>query len=400
MYILYHRMVLVTSRRISIMLIIGSVLKYYSIYGTIEELKKVNKGDSMQEEKHIRSARRRESYYIKLLVVSTAFMFVLMIAAFLFTGGYIRLPLNGMIDGTTDVGAETKPDKMSDSFTETTSAGVPVVNTQREYIPKTDSSTVTMKDASLDAEYAILVDLQTNTVLASFHADQRIFPASMTKIMTLIVAAEKITDLDAKFTITNDIIQRAYIAGASRAGFSEGEEVAMLDLLYGAAVSSGADATDALAIYISGSEAEFVKLMNEKAVALGLTDTNFANVSGLHDQNHYSTVREIAAIMAYAMDNTLVAQLLSAKTYTTASSVHHPNGITLYSTAFSRMSSNIFGDVTVTAAKTGFTDEARFCLATYAIKNDGSAYVLVTAYGSGKYTPELDCKYAYGTFVK
>lgn len=350
----------------------------------------------MQEEKNIYGVPANERLYIRILCILTAVMLLFVFVAFLSAGG-ADLAFGGTASsGSTNV----KTDTSESSAVPETSSGVQVIVPQRDYIPKTDSSTKTMSDASLDAGYAILVNLADNTVLASYRADQKIYPASMTKIMTLIVAVENIKDLSATFTITEDIIKRAYDAGASRAGFEAGETVTMLDLLYGAAVPSGADATDALAIYIAGSEEKFVELMNEKAAALGLSSTHFANASGLHDENHYSTVREIAAIMACAMDNPVASQLLSAKTYTTSPTVQHPNGITFYSTAFSRMSTYTFGAVTVKAAKTGFTNEARFCLATYGTTSDGRAYILVTAYGSDKYAPALDCKYAYGTFVK
>ena len=98
--------------------------------------------------------------------------------------------------------------------------------------------------------------------------------------------------------------------------------------MYGAALPSGADATSALAIYVAGSEAEFAKLMNKRAEELGLTSTRFANASGLHHPDHHSTVRENCGIMAYAMDNPPVAQLLSTKLYhlkdTAASKRHSP----------------------------------------------------------------------------
>lgn len=124
----------------------------------------------------------------------------------------------------------------------------------------------------------------------------------MTKVMTLLVAAENLPDLDAAFTMTQAIIDPLYLAGASMAGFVNGETVTMRDLLYGAVVPSGAEATEALAQAVAGSEEAFVAMMNEKAAALGLTNTHFMNTSGLHDENHYSTVREIALILQAALE--------------------------------------------------------------------------------------------------
>lgn len=97
----------------------------------------------------------------------------------------------------------------------------------------------------------------------------------MTKIMTLLVAAEHIENMDDTFTMTYDIIAPLIDAEASRAGFEEGETVPLKDLMYGIALPSGADATTAIAIYLCGSEDEFVKLMNEKAEELGLENTHF-----------------------------------------------------------------------------------------------------------------------------
>ena len=156
-------------------------------------------------------------------------------------------------------------------------------------------------DLELYSSSAVLVDVQSGTVLAEKAPDAKIYPASMTKVMTLLVAAENLPDLDATFTMTQAIIDPIYLAGASMAGFVDGETVSMRDLLYGAVVPSGAEATEALAQAVAGSEEAFVTMMNEKAATLGLTSTHFMNTSGLHDEDHYSTVREIALILQAAL---------------------------------------------------------------------------------------------------
>jgi len=325
----------------------------------------------------------REALYMKILVVSTAFMLAFVLFVFGFVSGH-------------RANENTPPEETNipeDSESEAPDAAV-------VYVPSVGEDVAAMSTSYLDAGYAVLVDCNNNSVIAAQGADERIYPASMTKIMTIIVAVERLGgDLDATFTMTRDIVDAAYAAGASVAGFAIGEKVTVRDLLYGAALPSGADATDALAILAAGSERAFVVLMNEKAYQLGLKNTRFANASGLHDDGHYSTPREIAAIMSYAMGNEVCAELLSARTYTTSPTPEHPTGITLYSTAFSRMSTDRFGSVTLTAAKTGYTDEARYCLASYAESAEGGRYVLVTAYGSDKYAPIYDCKYAYESFI-
>ena len=283
--------------------------------------------------------------------------------------------------------------------TEDVSAGSePIIG---DYLAVTTAKTQIIAESAMDASHAILVDLTTGEAVAQRLADERIFPASMTKIMTVLVAVEALTpaELETTFTMTAEIVDAAIAEGASRAGFEPGERVKLIDLLYGAALPSGADATAALAQYLAGSEEKYVELMNEKAGKLGLTETHFVNASGLHHDDHYSTVREIAALMAYAMENETCRKLLSAASYTTAATEIHPYGITLYSTTFSRMSTTTFGPVSVIAGKTGYTEEARFCLASLATRADGREYVLVTVGGSSKYAPVYDCDAVYGKYL-
>lgn len=267
------------------------------------------------------------------------------------------------------------------------------------YISASTSATATFS-AELDATYALLVSLDTGLDVAARGADSRIYPASMTKVMTLLVAAEAVEDLDARVSVSGHVLAEAYLAGASCAGFAAGERVTVRDLMYGAALPSGADATGTLAIYVGGSESGFVRMMNDRAASLGLKNTHFVNSSGLHDDDHYTTPREMAAIMACAMDNELCRTLLSARSYTTSATDEHPEGLTLYSTAFSRMTTGIFGAATLVAAKTGYTDEARFCLVSYAETASGGRYILVTASGTDRYSPVYDCKYVYGAFAE
>ena len=108
--------------------------------------------------------------------------------------------------------------------------------------------------SDINSAYAILIDVDNNTVLASRNGEARIYPASMTKLMTLIVAMEHMADLNDTYTFTYQIINPQVAAGASVAGFSAGETVPLIDLLYGTALPSGADATAAIADYVAGSE--------------------------------------------------------------------------------------------------------------------------------------------------
>ena len=261
------------------------------------------------------------------------------------------------------------------------------------------NTVMTKTIGGIDSAYAILIDMDKNEVIASKNGDARIYPASMTKVMTLIVAVEHISDLDELFTFDYTITDPAYKAGASVAGFLSGESVSLRDILYGVALPSGADATTAIAVKIAGSEEAFAELMNAKATDMGLTNTHFVNASGLHDKEHYSTPHEIAIIMEYAMEIPMLAEILSTYQYTTAATAQHPEGLLLTSTMFSRMRGDEAGNCEVIAGKTGYTPEAGQCLVSVAKTSEGEQFVLVTAHASGKYAPIYDAIDVYKNYL-
>lgn len=251
--------------------------------------------------------------------------------------------------------------------------------------PTEDTSVTNLTASNVYCNNAVLVCLDDMKILAQRDPKMRIYPASMTKIMTLLIAAENIENLDDTFTMTYEIIAPLIQADASRAGFAEEEVITMHDILYGIALPSGADATTAAAIYVAGSEEAFVELMNEKAQALGLKDTHFTNASGLHDKNHYSTALDIAMLMSYVMENDICREVLGTYQYTTSKTEQHPEGIPLVSTMYSRMYGTEVTDITIEAGKTGYTDEAGHCLVSYATDVDGKHYIAVTAGGAISY---------------
>ena len=256
---------------------------------------------------------------------------------------------------------------------------------------------------SIDSGYGILIDLDTNTVIASKGGDEKIYPASMTKVMTLIVAYESIPDLDkTTYTFGAEMLDELFRQNASVAGFLADETVTARDLLYGAILPSGGDATNALAELVAGSEEQFADLMNQKVKALGLKNTHFVTASGLHDDDHYSTCHDMAKILEYAVSKPEMKKILSTYRYTTSSTNKHPNGITLTSTMFSRMSGNEVDGLYVQGGKTGYTIEAKNCLCSFAAncREDESdytnpQYILVTAYAIGEYTPVYDAIKVY-----
>lgn len=260
-----------------------------------------------------------------------------------------------------------------------------------KYIPISpnflDTSTVAGND--IESKYAILVCTDDESVISSKNSSVRMYPASMTKIMTLIVAVENIENFYDEYTMSYEVINPLVEQQATRTGLESGETVTILDLLYGIILPSGADACVSVALYVSGSEEAFVTLMNEKAEELGLDGTHFTNTSGLHDAEHYTTAYDMAVIMDCAMNNELCRKILSAEEYTTTSTVQHPEGLLLKSTMFERVSKDGIDGVDIVGGKTGYTVQSGHCLASLAVKN-GKTYIAVIGGGTSRYTPVYD----------
>lgn len=256
--------------------------------------------------------------------------------------------------------------------------------------PTADADTVTL-GSEVDAAYAVLVDVTTGRILAQKGADTRAYPASITKMMTLLVAVENATDLNATYEMPFELLNDLYIQQASVAGFAAGEQVTVTDMLYGCILPSGADATIGLANLLAGDEAAFAELMNERAKALGLKDTHFTNTSGLHNVDHYTTVTDMAVILMAAMKDPTCREVLSTYHYVTAETPQNPDGLELYSTLFSRMYGTEPEGATVIAGKTGYTTEAGHTMASYAEGEDGHDYVFVTMGGSNRWQATYDC---------
>jgi D-alanyl-D-alanine carboxypeptidase (penicillin-binding protein 5/6) len=207
----------------------------------------------------------------------------------------------------------------------------------------------------------------------------KIYPASMTKVLTVLVAAEHITNLDDEFTVTLDITDYAYKNDCSSVGFLNDETVTVRDLFYGTVLPSGGDAALALATYVAGSQEAFVELMNEKLEELGIADTaHFTNCIGLYNEDHYCTTYDMAVIMKAAVENELCREVLSAHTYTTSSTTQHPDGITISNWFLRRIEDKDSGGL-VLCGKTGFVNQSGSCAVSYYISDSGVPYICVTA---------------------
>ncbi|MGI6743859.1 MAG: D-alanyl-D-alanine carboxypeptidase family protein [Eubacteriales bacterium] len=227
-----------------------------------------------------------------------------------------------------------------------------------------------------ECQNALLVNVTTGVVIAEKNPDEVVYPASLTKIMTAIVAVENIPDLEAKIMIDRDMVAYAKANNASTAGLFAGEAISARDLLYCLVLPSGADAALGLAKLVSGSEQDFVKLMNDTAAKLGMDNTHFTNCTGLNDINHYSTANDLYKLIYYVLKNQILYDLLTTLTYNGSPTNYHPDGIYVVSTIKRNYDKEGLDLGYVLGGKTGYTVPAKQCMATLARK-DGEYYVLI-----------------------
>ena len=275
-------------------------------------------------------------------------------------------------------------------------------------LPWSDGLTV-IPSGAITSKRAALADAKTGEIIASRKADERMYPASMTKVMTLIVVAENLPredSLKTELTVSTEVYEAMKKEGSSGIGMEAGEKMTVESMLYALMLRSDGIAASELARYIAGSEEDFVELMNQKAHKMGLQNTHFENPTGLYHKDHYSSCRDIASIMTYAMKMSLCRRVLMTQSYsapfTTAAGesknyfLYH----NLIVTQFDKVQPNQPTAVTVVAGKTGFTDESKYCLVTYAESADGHGFVAVTAETDSYASCIKDYLAIYNTYAK
>ena len=231
------------------------------------------------------------------------------------------------------------------------------------------------------SQNGILIDVEKGEILAGKGARERIVPASMTKILTVLVAAEHISEeqLDEEIAIPFEATNYSFAHDCSNTGYEVDEKVKVRDLFYGTILPSGADSAITLANYVAGSHEAFVDLMNEKLDEMGLAETtHVTNCVGLYEENHYSTPYDMAIILKAASDNTWCREVLSAHVYTTTNTAQHPEGI-IISNWFLRRIEDKDTNGEVLCAKTGYVSQSGSCAASLALDKDGREYLCVTA---------------------
>ena len=219
---------------------------------------------------------------------------------------------------------------------------------------------------------ALLLNLSTGEILFDFRGNERIYPASVTKIMTVLVGLEHAINDEVKIRYDADAI---YLAEASVVGFVNGEIRTLSEVLHGSFLSSGADATSSLAYHVAGSYEGFVTLMNQTAAKIGMHDTSFMNASGLHHYNHFTTAYDIALLLDYAITVPYFMEIFTTRAYNFIN--YSGNTQVMHSFMFNHMPDATFNGGTVLGGMTGFTTPAGFCLAS--IATDGlHDYALIT----------------------
>lgn len=217
----------------------------------------------------------------------------------------------------------------------------------------------------ITGEYVSLYNMNEDILLYSKNDTKKTSIASLTKMMTTLVAIEEIDNLDKIVTIKERDFEGT--VGYSKAGFKVGDKVTYRDLLYGIILPSGADAVNAVVNNTLGYD-KFIKKMNETAKKIGMNDTSYANPVGKDDENNYSTSSDLAKLLKYALKNETFKTIFTTKSYKTS------NGINLESTVNSYK--NILNTDEIKGAKSGFTKDAGRCLASITTLNNVD-YLLV-----------------------
>lgn len=242
------------------------------------------------------------------------------------------------------------------------------------------------KDTLMDLFNPIIDDYGSNYICVMSREDKTIkykknfndtsYPASLTKIMTTIVALEHIEDLSAIAPVDIDSYREMVAKNSSMAGFYGKEKVTYRDLLYGTMLPSGGEAANSLAIHVTGNVDNFVEMMNEKAAELKLKNTHFTSPEGLHNKDQYTTAYDMAILLDYALENGHFRAIFTTDTFKTTETLDHPNGITLESTVLSELKRINQDGFTIIGGKSGATYQAGQCWATLGVK-DGHEYIAI-----------------------
>ncbi len=217
-------------------------------------------------------------------------------------------------------------------------------------------------DIAKNSKSAILIEATTKEVIYEKNSDEKLAPASMTKMMTMLLTMEKLSNKEISLDDDVTISKKAANMGGSQIFIEEGTKIKLEDLLKGIGIASANDAAVAVAEYVGTTYDNFVNMMNEKAKELGLQNTNFKNPHGLDEANHYSTARDLSIIAANLVKYDIILDITS--TYEEYIKIKDENRWLVNTNSLIKNYKGIDG------LKTGYTEEAKYCLTATMKRND------------------------------
>ncbi|MDD4366620.1 MAG: D-alanyl-D-alanine carboxypeptidase [Eubacteriales bacterium] len=238
----------------------------------------------------------------------------------------------------------------------------------------------------INARSAVLVDARSGNILFEKEADKRLYPASCTKILSVIVVIEnaELTDI---VTVSNNAVMKGMSHRGAHIALRPGERITVEDALYGALLVSANDCIIALGEHVAGSEKAFVEMMNKKAAELGMNDSHFANTCGLFHKEHYSSAGDLAIAMSYAVKNETFVKILGTPKHVVPKSNKCDEKRYLYNN-HRMIRFHSFEYEGVVGGKKGYITESKFNLVTY-VKRDDMDLIAVVMKGSSS---DNNCK--------
>ncbi len=271
-------------------------------------------------------------------------------------------------------------------------------------------SEATQVNEAITADFALLAEADALKAIAAKSANEKMYPASLTKIMTFLVAYDQLSNrLDKQLTLTKEI-KNQYPEGY-RTGIDMGDLLTVEQCMYAMLLESDTDAVLMLALEAAGSEAAFANLMNEKAEELGLVSTHFTNANGLHNKDHYTTPAEMAVIFAKALQNELFHNIITTHTYVTFLGYYENEQYKTYRMTFfnstlvkrfenNHISTELGNGIKIIGGKTGLTDEAAYCQAALATDASGKEYIAILCHASSAEASANDTACLYADYIK
>ena len=252
---------------------------------------------------------------------------------------------------------------------------------------------VNADELKISSNNAVLYNLNDDTILYEKNKDQKVSIASLTKMMTALVAIENIEDLNKKVTFVKSDYDKLIEMDATGSSLDKSKSYTYEDLLYGLILESGADCANALARLVAGNEKDFVKMMNAKAKELGMNNTSFANPIGMDDKNNYSTVNDLSILFKAGLKNKEFKKIISTFEYKLS------DGTPIKHTIYYYMKNSKISMPYIKGGKTGYEIDAGYALASIAYQND-TLLMLITSKAENSPDHIKDSKKVYDYYFK